>query len=327
MKKSFCRTGLATVLLLAAIAIGRGASPNPIELLTQVNDSLLLDYCRPLLESYSTAMATGLYHSAKSHSFLGFDLGARLMFVKIPAAAKTFTARVLACSANTKFARIDTFWVTVENAATIFGRPGIDTSFVPENGITIPPALPGGLGLPGIPFLVPQASVGLPIPGSELTIRYIPWPFQGTTVQFLGGALKQELTALPGLKLPFNIAAQAFFQKLTIGTAVNALSYGGNLHLSRGFVILTPYAGIGVEKTDMKFDYDFRFDAPVGYDAANNRIITQSFTRHIALGYSSGPNFRFTLGATLRLALFLFNLDYSYAKYPVINGGLAFGIR
>ena len=320
-------TGLFAVLLLSAAGSAQAANPSPIDLIMQVNDTLLLDYARPLLESYGTAMATGLYHSARAHRFLGFDIGVRVMYVKIPGAARTFTARVLACSVNTKFGRVDTFWLPIEHAATIFGKRGLDSSFVPENGITIPPALPGGLDLPGIPFLVPQAAVGLPIPGAELTVRYVPWPFQGTTVQFLGGALKEELTALPGLKLPVNIAAQVFVQKLAIGKAVNALSYGANLHASSGLVILTPYVGVGVEKTDMSFDYDFNFSAPVGYDTTHQRIITQRFTKHIALSYSSGPNIRATVGATLRLGLLLVNLDYSYAKYPVINSGLSIGIR
>ncbi len=314
-----------------ALTLSSASAQNPVELITQVGSDLLVDYTRPLIQSYSVAMATGLYQSAKAHSFLGFDIGLRFMLISIPAGDQVFTARVRACSLNTQLQRLDTFEIAVEGAATIFGRRGLDSSWVPGNSIGIPPALPGGLGLSRMPFLLPQASVGLPIPGMELTCRYIPWPFKGTTVQFLGFGLTQELTALGGLKrLPFDLALQGFYQRFSIGSALSAATLGANCRISMGILMLTPYAGVGIDKTSVDFSYDFTFNAPEIDPGPPPRLSSRPVTVPVKLKHDSGLATRATLGLTLKLLLLQINADYNRnfaSGYDAINAGLSLALR
>jgi hypothetical protein len=316
--------------LLAALALP-AAAQNPVQLISQVGSDLLKDYTRPLVESYGVAMGSGLYQSAKAHKFLGFDVGVRFMLITIPDDARTFTARVKACSLNTTLHKIDTFEVIVEGAATIFGERGLDSSWIPAGAIGIPPALPGGLGVNRMPFLLPQASVGLPVPGMELTVRYIPWPFKGTTVQFLGFGLTEELTAIGGLKkLPFDFALMGFYQKFTIGSEMAATTIGGNARISAGILMLTPYAGFGVDKTDVRFDYDFTFNAPGIDPGPPPRLTTTPTTIPVVFSYGSGWNARATFGLTLKLLLLQLNADYNRSLtsgYDALNFGLALALR
>lgn len=320
---------LGTILLTLPVSFA--PAQNPVELITQVGSDLLVDYTRPLVESYSVAMATGLYQSAKAHQFLGFDIGIRFMLISIPEQDRSFTARVKACSLNTQLQKIDTFELQVEGAATIFGRRGPDSSWVPANAIGIPPALPGGLGLNRMPFLLPQASLGLPIPGMELTLRYIPWPFKGTTVQFLGFGLTQELTALGGLKkLPFDLALMGFYQKFSIGSALSAATLGGNCRISFGILGLTPYAGIGIDQTSVNFSYDFRFNAPEIDPGPPPRLISRPVTVPVRFTHDSGLSTRATFGATLKLLLLQINADYNRnftSGYDALNFGLSLALR
>ncbi len=316
------------IVALALPATALGLSPT--ELIKGVSDDLLEGYCAPLVESYGVAMGTGLFHSARAHKFLGFDIGARLMFVMIPTSAKTFQAPVKYCQYDNK--RMDTVWVTytIEHAATIFGKRGIDSTFIPAGAVGVPPFLPGGLGISAMPFLVPQASIGLPIPGMELMVRYIPWPFEGTTVNFLGFALKQEITAVRGVDLPFNLAVQGFYQTLTIGDMVNSKSYGANIHISKSFLVIAPYAGLAFDNTSMTFDYDFTFDEPVGFDPENEQVLTESRTVPIELTFDTGATVKATFGAALKFGLILLNADYNYnlsTGYNAINFGLSLALR
>ncbi|UCG44156.1 MAG: hypothetical protein JSU73_05985 [candidate division WOR-3 bacterium] len=319
---------LACLLVVGMISSAYAEDESALELVSKVGEDLLEDYARPLIASYGVAMGTGLYNSAASHKFLGFDVGLRVMAIKIPTEAKTFTAVVKVCSLNTKFGRIDTFQDTI-TAATIFGKRGIDTTWIPPNAIGIPPGMPGGLGLNYMPFLVPQAAVGLPVPGMELMVRYVPWPFKGELVHFLGLGLQQNLSAVTGVGFA-DIALQGFLQKFIIGDAMNATTFGGNLHLSKTFLTLTPYAGIGFDNTSMKIKYDFKVKAPKFVPGVPPRMETEEVTIPVDFDYSSGINWRTTLGARVKLGLMFLNLDYNRDltnSYDAFSLGTGISIR
>ncbi len=322
---------LAVIACLLAGTLQPALALGPLELIQGVGSDLIEDYAAPLAQSYGVAMGSGLYHSAKAHKFLGFDIGVRFMLIRVPASGKTFAAPVKYCYFDTS--RMDTVWkdTVIQGAATIFGPRGLDGSWVPQGGVGIPPGLPGGLGVDYMPFLLPQASLGLPIPGSELLVRYVPWPFQGTTVNLLGLGLKEELTALPGLKkLPFNFAIQGFYQTLSIGSAMSSTSYGGNVHISKGILIVTPYAGVGFDKTTMRFDYTFNYQLPTGYNPETHEVTYTSGTLPVKLNYAPGMNIRGTVGATVKLGLLNINADYSRnfsTGYDALTAGLAIGFR
>lgn len=326
MKKALSFAGLLALLLPAA-----ALAQSPIELISEVGEDLLEDYSRPLVESYAVAMGSGWYNTAKSHKLLGFDVGVRFMYIQVPEYAKYFTAEsLLVIGLKPDSTGLETTFVTVESLATIFGRKGKQEHWLEPGQLGVPPAMPGGLGVDGMPFLLPQASVGLPF-GFELTARYIPWPFKGTTVQFLGLGITAGLTSLPVLQmLPVDIAVQGFFQKVMIGDAMNSNTWGGNLHVSKTVAMLTPYAGIGFDNTTMNFDYTFTASVPKFDVGPPPRVYSDTLEIPVKFGYSSGVSWRGVVGARLKFGLMFVNADISRdltKSYNAINVGTGIGIR
>jgi hypothetical protein len=321
----------ACLLVVGMVSSASAEDPTPLELIGEVGEGLLEDYSRPLVESYAVAMGSGWYNSAKSHKLLGFDIGVRFMYIQIPDHAKYFTAEsLLVVGLKPDSTGIETTYVTAESLATIFGPRGTQNHWLTENQVGVPPAMPGGLGLNAMPFLLPQASLGLPF-GFELTARYIPWPFKGTTVQFMGFGLKSELTALPGLKgLPFSLALQGFYQKVIIGDKMNSNTFGGNLHLSRSFLMVAPYVGFGFDNTSMNFDYVFEAHVPKFEAGPPPRVLTDTVEIPVRFSYSSGMSWRGVVGAKVKLGLFFISADYGYdiaKSYHSVNVGAGIGMR
>ena len=253
------------------------------------------------------------------------------MYIQIPDHARYFTAEsLLIVGLKPDSTGLETTFVAVESLATIFGPSGTQKHWLSDDQIGVPPAMPGGLGIDGMPFLLPQASLGLPF-GLELTARYIPWPFEGTTVQFLGLGLKSELTALPGLnKLPLRLALQGFYQKVIIGDAMNSNTFGGNLHLSRKVAFLTPYAGIGFDNTTMNFDYTFKATVPKFDLGPPPKFYSDTLEIPVKYDYSSGMSWRGVIGVRAKFGMMFVNVDYSHdlAKgYNAINVGTGISIR
>jgi hypothetical protein len=274
-------------------------------------------------------MGSGWYNTAESHKFLGFDVGLRFMLIQVPVSDQTFDAHVRYCYFDP--AQNDTVWVdTTITAATLFGTRGVQSDWIPSDAVGLPPGLPGGLGISWMPFLLPQASLGLPF-GLQLTARYIPWPFQGTTVQFLGLGLKEELTALPGLsKSPVKLAVQGFYQKVAVGSALNSSTLGGSLQASVKLLMLTPYAGIGADRTTMDVNYTFNFQAPKFELGPPPRFYTESQSVDVSYAYKSAVNWRTTLGVKANLGLMFINADYSRnltSGYNSVTVGTGIGLR
>ncbi|MFO7652172.1 MAG: DUF6588 family protein [bacterium] len=316
-------TAVAVLLVLAGVP---ALAASPVELIRGVGADMLEDYSRPLVESYGVAMGSGWYHSAHALGFLRFEIGARLSLINIPEAARTFTARAKACSVNTQTGAIDTFYVDVEGAATIFGPGGSTPVPVPgEYSVAIPPSLPGGLGVSWMPFVVPQASLGLPL-GFEITARYVPWPFQGTTVHFLGVGVKNELTTF--FRLPVNLAVQGFYQQFAIGDAVRSRTLGGNIHASRSLLLFAPYAGIGFDRSATDINYVFHARYPTGIGEGG--LEYEEFDIPVNASYAPPVNLRGTLGVALKFGLLLVNADYNYnvsTGYHAVSAGVSASLR
>ncbi|MFB0509744.1 MAG: DUF6588 family protein [bacterium] len=307
IKKSI---SLFLVFLFIFLANSFGAT-NPVDLIKQMNEENLKAYVRPLITSFGTATGSGLYHTASTHGLLGLDVGLKIMWVPIPEDAKTFEAKILKISLTD----IDT---TYRTTATIFGESGTDTISVPIGSYAIPPVLPGGLNLPGIPFFMPQLNVGL-IQGTELMIRYIPIPFKGSDVQIFGAGLKIGLNDLLNLKLlPVNIAAQGAYQVFNIGDIIKSSTISANIHVSKTFLMLTPYVGLGYENTKMNFDYTFKYQIPGQ---------PQSTEVPVEVSINGENSFRTVIGLAFKFGMFLVHGDYNITKYPSFNGGVAFSLR
>lgn len=298
--------------LIILFFIANGFSANLIDMIKQLTKENLKGYTQPLITSFGEATGSGLYHTAQTHNFLGFDLSLKAMWVPIPESAKTFVAKVMVMQ-DTTF-----LYETTATTATVFGKTGQDQVTIPPGAnATIPSVFPGGLNLPGLPFLMPQLNIGL-IKGTEIIIRYIPISFKEAKVQIFGAGLKIGLNKLLNLKLlPVDIAIQGVYQVFNIGDIIKSSTFSSNIHASKTFLVLTPYLGLGYENTKMDFDYTFTYQLP-------NQ---QPKNIPIKLSLTGENHFRAVAGLSLKLAVFLIHADYNIAQYPSFNGGIGFTFR
>lgn len=321
------RKGTVAILIVAIFSAATLYAQSPTELLQQVGEDILGGYVSPLVSSFGAALNTGLFHTATAHKTGGFDFQIKMMYIPIPANAKTFTCSVPGLYFNTTTQQIDTIWF-VKTTSTVFGPDSQTIVYQGRDTVAIPPVLPKGVNLSFVPFAMPQISIGI-YQGSEILIRFIPTfkiPVIDEKVSFWGVGIKQEITELPFEfldTLPLNIALQGVYQKLKIGDVVNSSALNFNIHASKTFSVITPYIGLGWENAKLRFKYDFTYEKP----NTNPPPPTIQDTIIIDKTIPSDNKFRLVAGFNLKLGPVLFNAAYNLSKYSVISGGLGISIK
>ncbi|TKJ39804.1 hypothetical protein CEE37_11040 [candidate division LCP-89 bacterium B3_LCP] len=218
---------------------------------------------KPLVEAFGTGVCGGLYHTAKTHKPLGFDVGLRTMIVLIPS-----------------------------GKSDIFDDA--DLSLFP------------------IPVL--QGSVGLPM-DFEVMLRGFGVKFEEESISLFGIGLKKNfnhLIPVPGLP---DVSAMIAYHTFKASDMLSSSHISFDIMVSKKFIFITPYAGLGFDNTKMSFEYVYvdpnfpSVDVPIAQD------IKASTTR-------------FTLGLNLSPMPFV-NIfaDYNVGKFSEITAGLAIGIR
>lgn len=292
------------------------------EKIKQISEELLEGYTQPVITAFGTGISTGLFHSAYSHDFLGFDLGVRIMYIQLPSNAKYFRDTVVVCSLATD--RLVYYDVELDSINTIFGPKDQTDVPTPGNAVGIPPYIPGGFNLSGVPLIMPQLNVGLLL-GSELAIRYIPYTFKGSKVEFLGIGGKQELNRLPGINsvpLPVAIAIggayQTFSIKDTLGDdIINSRTWNFQVLLSKRMVAFEPLVGVGIEGTTVDFHYDFEYELPDTISGIPSDRI--QVTEEVRATLHSQNHYRAILGFNLKLGFFYLHYDYNILPYMTHN--------
>ncbi len=290
---------------------------------------MLEGYTQPLITSFGTGISTGLFHSARSHKFLGFDIGVRGILIQIPEMDRYFDAKVLTCSLANNTLVYDS--LVLDSVNTIFGHKERTNVPVTGSAVGIPPYIPGGFNLSVVPLAIPQLNVGL-IFGSEICIRYIPFTFKGSRVNFLGIGLKQNLNSLPFMKnvpLPFDIAIAGATQDFGIMDSTGykiVASHTWNLQMvvSKNLIVFEPMVGFGFEGTRVHFTYEFEFEIPDTLNSGN-RI---KMKKDVDVELTAQNSYRAILGATFKLGIFFFHYDYNFVPhYQTHNLIVGFTIR
>lgn len=182
------------------------------ERIERLGEGLFEGYTQPLVNAFGAGISTGLFHSAYSHDFLGFDLSVCGIYIQIPRSAKYFSGTALRCSLGINGLVYDS--VELDSISTVFGPDGEIIVPTSGNAIGIPQTIPGGFELSGVPLAIPQLNIGL-APGSEIILRYIPFTFKGSRIRFIGVGFKQELTRLPPLSMvPMPVAIAIRLQRI-----------------------------------------------------------------------------------------------------------------
>lgn len=312
------------IMLLCPLVYGQDGDETLTDKITSIGEGLLEGYTQPFTTAFGTAVVTGLFHSAYSHGLLGFDLGVRVMYIYIPSDAKYFTATALRCSLEVGEVVCDS--IELDSVSTIFG-PEEETEVSTANAIGVPPVIPGGFNLGGVPFVMPQLNVGL-LYGSEIAIRYLPSiTYEGSKLNFLGLGIKQELTKIPGLQMiPFAVAIGAAYQTFNVrdeegSEVLNSRTWCVQLLASKRIAVFEPFIAAGIEGTDIHFHYDFEYELPSPIPGQ-----TVVFTEPIDVTLSSQTNYRAVAGFTLSMGFFYVHYDFNMSRYKTHNliAGLTF---
>ncbi|MGQ9664643.1 MAG: DUF6588 family protein [bacterium] len=299
------------------------------EKIKKISEGLLEGYTQPLITSFGTGISTGLFHTARSHKTLGFDIGVRVMYIQIPEFAKYFDAKVLTCSLSNNKLVYDS--LILDSTSTIFGPKTRTDVPVSGNTVGIPPYIPGGFNLSGVPLAIPQLNIGI-ITGSELMIRYLPFTFKGSKVEFLSIGLKQHLNSLPFMKalfLPIDIAIGGALQDFGIEDSngyqiVNSHTWNLQLILSKNLVAFEPMLGFGFEGTKVYFNYDFEYEIPDSLHLGQKITLKDN----VDIELVAQNSYRAIIGFTFKLGIFYLHYDYNLvSQYKTHNAIIGFSIR
>jgi hypothetical protein len=304
--------------------------------LSKVAGENAMNYLSPLLSGLGADLNSGIYHSADLHDVLGFDVGVKLSAVLTTDADKTFDFVLpdeIVYSGLTLRAGIDYDKVVAGSPTALGENTGREVklkSTSPYYGLLGGQTIfttPQGFNLKGVPLLVPQAAIGLPL-GFEVIGRFIPTITVPPSsfgdpvgkVNFIGFGLRHDIDQYIPL-CPVDIAIHFMTQKLTLSDnndnkilSGSGTAYG--VEVSKSFALLTLYGGFQLEKS--KWDIDaYNYSDP----STNTTIQLPGFSLE-------GKNkSRFHAGVRFLLLIVNIHADYSFATQPVITAGVGISFR
>jgi hypothetical protein len=311
------------------------------------------NYLTPLLSGLGADLNSGFYHSADLHDILGFDIGVKLSAAVMKDEDKTFDFLMppripvpsgIPGGGDVVFLAGTHYPARVGSPTAVGEKNGVDIypTTVPSTtstGVPIPAALqntlknqkilttPPGFNLKGVPLIVPQASVGLPL-GIEVIGRFIPTVTIPPSsfgepvgkVNFIGFGLRHDIDQYIPL-CPIDIAVHFMTQKLTISDnndnkilSGKGTAYG--VEVSKGLALLTLYGGFQLEKSSWDLE-PYKFSDP----STGTTVDVKGFS-------VEGKNkSRFHAGVRLLLLIVNIHADYSFASQPVITAGVGITLR
>jgi hypothetical protein len=324
---------IALVLLCSTLVLSAQSLEEHIaETILRMNESLLEGYAQPLINCYSTGISSGLFHSAYSCDFFEFELGFNMMYIDIPGDAKFFDGSALLCSLalDTLSYYLEYYEVEIESLSTVFG-PAVEIEVPTQgNAIGIPMTIPAGYDRSFAPLIMPQVNVGLFF-GLEAALRYVPFRFQGSRMDFFGVGLKQEINSFPlfkNLPLPIALAVGGAYQQFDLETAdrsVIAKSRTWNFQVlaSKRIGPFEPMVGFGIENTYAKFNYVFEYEIPDTISGIPYEYI--NVQQNIAATMRNQHRYRKTIGCSLHMGSLFFHYDYNITPYTTHNATI--GVR
>ena len=262
-----------------------------------LNESEITEYAKPFGTSLGMAFNSASYHTAKIADFFGFSISFEGMAIFIPDDQKTFTPSLP-----------DGYQTSP--AQTIYGS-NQSTSYYGPYGFKV---YPPGIDRSWVPAVLPQISASLM--GTELMIRYLPSISLGTDedLSMFGIGLAHNISRYIPLS-PVDISVQFLYNTLKITGVMDITAYALNAHASKSFGLLTVYGGLQYESSTFNLDYTFN-------DPSNTDPVKQG--TEIKVSIDGDNNFRATIGTSVKLAVIVFNVDYSIGVQSVLCGGLSF---
>jgi len=171
--------------------------------------------------------------------------------------------------------------------------------------------------VPALPLAVPQISLGT-VFGTQVSLRYLPEfevsPELGK-FKYTGFGIQHNPTMWLPFPIPVNVSVGYFTQSLEVGkifkTSASMFGVFASKRFGPGALNIEPYLGFSMESSSIDVQYDVVYDTPTGPSPATIKYTLE--------GENST---RFTVGATLKLALLGLSVDYSMAKYNTVSASL-----
>ncbi len=299
-------------------------------------------YMTPLFKGLGAGLNSGWTNTAKSKSFLRFDLRVTASAAIVPDADKSYNTNSLGLT-------------TIKPAAgsngigpTAFGddNPGAKMELY-ANGTATGQTfnLPQGTGISVVPSPQVQLTVGLP-KNIEVSLRLVPniklGEDAGSINQFGLGAKVELLPLLMGKKdklLPFDLALGLGFTNTTykLPLDINNGKYTNqviNLEfkgfqteaiISKKILFFTPFASVGYNSARSSLNAlgTYEFDVPVTPATPTGK---QAFTDPVSIQRKDLSGLKASLGFQLNLAFFRIYGSYTAAAYSYFNAGIGLGI-
>jgi Family of unknown function (DUF6588) len=261
-------------------------------------------FATPLSTWFGSYFNSGGYYSASVPSTFGFKFSIIGMYIFIPDGQTTFTPN------------LPEGYNGSEGTATFFGdRGGV---YLGPQGFLI---YPFGLNLQSVPAGIYQASGSMF--GAELMLRFFPkLKINDVSANLWGIGLKYSISQFIPLS-PVDIAVQILYNNFNFDFdgdnnaydfKSDSKNFAANVHVSKTFSgMFTLYGGLQYESTTMDLTYNFRDPDGAFPNLAGEQQVT----------VDGDNNFRFTLGAAVKLAVIVFNVDYNISSQNLFTGGIS----
>ncbi len=285
------------ILMLFALFISKPAFSQQDQF-SFLNQSEVNNFAQPLATTIGTGLNSGGFHTAYVPSTFGFSISFHYMQINIPSSQMTFTPN------------LPNGYTSSQQTATIWGNKG--AVYTGPNGYI---TYPNGLNQSNVPFAVPQVTASLM--GTEVLIRYLPSINVGDKkFNFFGVGVRHSISQYIPF-IPVDIAVQALYNKITVTDVIDATTFALNGEVSKSFGILTAYGGLQYESSKFDLTYTIKGDKSSG-----DPYLQQD--HNVNASVDGKDNFRFIIGASVKIGFLALNADYNITTQPVIDGGVSF---
>jgi hypothetical protein len=203
-------------------------------------------------------------------------------------------------------------YVSNKTTPTIYGKKAGAYYAGPNGYITLPP----GIDVTSVPVAFPQ--IGASLLGTEVILRYLPEVdiTDENKVSLFGIGVKHNVTRYIPL-VPVDVSVQLLYNTFTVSNLIDVNNIAFNAHASKTFGVITPYFGLQYESTTVDLDYTISGDPNSGDPSLRQ-------DKDVKVSIDGDNSFRATLGASLKLAIIVLNIDYSISSQSILSGGLTF---
>ncbi|MBT3252600.1 MAG: hypothetical protein HN995_05545 [Candidatus Marinimicrobia bacterium] len=182
--------------------------------------------------------------------------------------------------------------------------------------------LPPGIGLPALPLVMPQLSLGLPM-GIELTVRGMPDIEDEDigTISMYGGGLRLNIDQFIPIPLfPVDITAGAFYSQMAIGDIIESSNMSLGLQVGKSMNLLIFGVGVYVDAAYETSSLSIGYDVDPEFGIENDRM---------QFDMETDPGMRLGAGLHLKLIpLTYFNVHVSQTPTnSVVTAGFGISLR